>query len=180
MPFNAPFPSLAELDAALEALENAVQTFESSDWIIPGVGSELQTIKWELAPTVYVNGTTIEDGAVSLTTGVSASIATVSLPPGKYEVSPFAIFKQLTGTPNVENISLGCNETAGVMSPTGSTATSFVRGTLSIPAAIAGAVRYYDFSAEETNTSLYMIARANWTAGGTVGAFGTIRCRKIP
>lgn len=180
MPFNGPNPLLQDLDDEIAALQDAIQTFESSIWIAPSVGSGPQTIKWDLIATTYATGTTVEGSAVALTTGVAANIAVVSLPPGKWEVFPFGILKPTSGSPIVEYFSMSLNDTSGVMGGIGVIATQLINAEMTQYPAQAGPMRFFDYSAEIAAKNVFMVAKAAWSGGGTVSGFGSIRARRVP
>lgn len=178
--FNTLNPSLIELDDALAVLEAALQTFESSDWIVPGVGSGLGTVKWDPVATAYVTNLLAEGSAVAQTSGTAVNITSVALPPGKWEVSAFGVIKPVSGTPIVTHTSIGLHTATGTLPALDYVSTQYIGVAMAQYPGQAGAIRYFDFSAEVANKDVYLVGKSTWTGGGNVSAFGSIRARKIP
>lgn len=181
--YNVANPSTQQLDVDINALKAAVLDYSESTFIdVEAVGET--GVRWVLKPTVYWNVSVASGSAVALTTDTTATVATLSLPPGKYEVTGAVVVKVTSGTPTVKHASQAAHDVAATLPAQGIYSTTPINADLATtdePCSTSVPPRVFDFSAAVGSTSVYLVARASFTGSGVgMAAFGSMRAKLVP
>jgi len=154
---------------------------DGTDWvvenvaIIPGVTTNSSALTGYIGE--YVESTVALGAAVSLTTGVTANVTSISLTAGDWDVSGVVIMNA-GGTTNVTRVSAGTSSTSGTADVTkgyySHIHSGYVPGSGQFRAMPLNTSR---FSLSGT-TTIYLVALANFTVS-TCTAYGTISARRV-
>jgi len=136
-------------------------------------------------PGQYASAIVPSAGRVTLTSGVAANIATVTLAPGEWSLGGEVWINIDAGTPSIQGIAGSIGAVSGRLpsDPADDTAYNVQEINQSRSAgSLVGFILplsglYLDLTAA---TIYYLIAQATWTGGGTISAYGKIAGRVLP
>lgn len=181
MAFNVPSPAkpqLLELDNRIQGVEAAVKILEDSQWITPVAGDAPTGVKFDMVPWVPETAVLGSGSPVSLTIGSYSNIVSKALEPGSYLVHGLASYRALSGSVAM-TFGIQAIATQSTTLPsdgeysTGAGLTLAGALGLDIPTAL----RYISLPSGGT---VYLIARAGWSSGAGVVAFGKLTAIKLP
>jgi hypothetical protein len=177
MTFDIKNPLLAELDTKLAEYDEALLTYEDSDFIVAQLVNEGTGVRWVLASQTPLYESLSDDTPVALTSNTPANIVTLTIPAGqKMLVTGTVVFKPTALTSTF--VAAGCGITSATLPAVGQyMGMPWTGGAIRLAQAVPE--RFFDNSAGVDPVPVYLVANCVFSAG-SVGASGWLRGRRVP
>jgi hypothetical protein len=180
MPFNVKKPSLVELDDRMVAVEDAVLEYESTEHIQPEAGTAPGKVRWKFLPRTFIEASVEEAGALVVIGGIALNVTSVVIPAERSaRINGVVAYKLLNGTPGMIYAGGGASGVSSTL-PTPPDYASHILGSTVLSVLHVFAIPERIVTAGSSATTIYLVARANWAGGGSVGVFGRIRAELLP
>lgn len=179
--FNVPSPGkpqLLELDNRMSGVESAVKILEDSDWVLPVAGDAPNGVQFNLVPWTPFTAALGSGSPVALSVGTYFNIVSKALDPGNYLCYGLVSYRALSGSvPMTFGIQAIATQSATLPSDSEYTTAAGITlaGALGLDAAAA-----WRFISLPSGGTIYLIARAGWSSGSGINAFGKLTAIKLP
>lgn len=179
MPFDVQNPLLADLDLALQNLDQSILEFEDSADIAIELVNEGVGVRWNLVPQTPVYVELADADAITLTSGISLNVLQLTVPAGKRMlVTGCVVFKP---NPSVTSslVAGGVSAVSAALPAIGQhlamqwSGVNVVRFQSPIPE------RFLDNSAGSSDITVFLVAQCIFSSGA-VSVSGWLRGRLVP